>query len=335
MSYLDRSYIAKISHRLESFKKKKDSLYNCRCPICGDSQSNKTKARGFFYESKDGSFLYKCHNCGVGRNVGSFLRELFPDVYQEYKLDKFRDQSRDSLDSIETEKEVVETVRVEKLNLPNILSLDKTHPAVEYVSKRMIPRKFWDEIYYTEDYAECVSSILGEDKYELRAGDKRLVFPFYDTSKQIIALQGRTLDPRNKIRYLTIKIKQNSPKLFGMDRVDDSRPIYVTEGPIDSLFVPNGIAMAGSDISEIPYRTNLCTFIFDNEPRSGDTNKKMQNYVAKGFKIVVWPRKIESKDINDMILSGELKVNEMLPFLRNNTYSGLLARTRIAEWSKI
>ena len=59
--YLDKKYINLISPTLEKFKWKKDNLANCRCPICGDSELSKTKARGYFFTS-DNSYFYKCHN---------------------------------------------------------------------------------------------------------------------------------------------------------------------------------------------------------------------------------------------------------------------------------
>ena len=69
---IDTNYIINLSSQLEKFSKKGDYTYNCRCPICGDSQKSKSKARGYFYKKQNDMF-YKCHNCGYGSSVGNLI----------------------------------------------------------------------------------------------------------------------------------------------------------------------------------------------------------------------------------------------------------------------
>ena len=52
MDLVDSKYIGLVSSRLPKFKRIKPNLYNCRCPICGDSQKQRNKARGYFYAIK-------------------------------------------------------------------------------------------------------------------------------------------------------------------------------------------------------------------------------------------------------------------------------------------
>ena len=92
MIYVDTKYISLVSGRLEKFSKKNENLFNFRCPYCGDSQKNRNRARGYFYRHK-GSFIYKCHNCGVGRTLSNFLKDQDPDLYGEYVMEAYREGS--------------------------------------------------------------------------------------------------------------------------------------------------------------------------------------------------------------------------------------------------
>ena len=69
--------------------RKKDDLYNFRCPYCGDSQKHKNKARGYFFRLKQ-DMVFKCHNCGVGRTLPNFLKDNAPDLYDEYIMERYK-----------------------------------------------------------------------------------------------------------------------------------------------------------------------------------------------------------------------------------------------------
>ena len=74
MDIIDSKYIGLISSRLQKFKRVKSNLYNFRCPICGDSQKHKNKARGYFYQIKTNT-NFKCHNCGASLSFNNFLKQ--------------------------------------------------------------------------------------------------------------------------------------------------------------------------------------------------------------------------------------------------------------------
>jgi hypothetical protein len=90
MDLIDSKYIGLVSVRLEKFKRVKADLYNCRCPICGDSQKNKTKTRGYLYQIKNNT-NYKCHNCGVSLSFNNFLKQIDPMLHRQYTLEKFKE----------------------------------------------------------------------------------------------------------------------------------------------------------------------------------------------------------------------------------------------------
>ena len=89
MSYIDLDYISKIQPRLQQFKKKRDYLFNFRCPVCGDSKKSKTKARAYLYRVKVDMF-FKCHNCGASHNLANLIKIVDPNLYDQYILQKYK-----------------------------------------------------------------------------------------------------------------------------------------------------------------------------------------------------------------------------------------------------
>ena len=90
MDIVDSKYIGLISSRLQKFKRVKADLYNFRCPICGDSQKHKNKARGYFYQVKTNT-NYKCHNCGVSLSFNNFLKQIDTTLHKQYVMEKFKE----------------------------------------------------------------------------------------------------------------------------------------------------------------------------------------------------------------------------------------------------
>ena len=91
--YTEIKYLNLLSTRLEKFKQKKDYLWNFRCPLCGDSERNRNKARGFVFQLK-GKLLYKCHNCGVSLPLDRLIEHVDPVLYKEYRMEKFEESGK-------------------------------------------------------------------------------------------------------------------------------------------------------------------------------------------------------------------------------------------------
>jgi hypothetical protein len=157
------------------------------------------------------------------------------------------------------------------------------------------------------------------------------VLPFVDENKTLIGFQGRALKKSNT-KYITIMVDESKPKVFGLDGVDKNKKIYVVEGPIDSLFIDNCIAMAGADLSRLQLPNTVT--IYDNEPRNREIVNRMEKVVESGKEIVIWPIHNEYKDINDMVLAGYSK-SYIRAQIEENTFSGLRASTKLSEWRKI
>ena len=90
MDIIDSKYIGLVSSRLQKFKRVKADLFNFRCPICGDSQKHKNKARGYFYQVKTNT-NYKCHNCGASMSFNNFLKQIDSTLHKQYTMEKFKE----------------------------------------------------------------------------------------------------------------------------------------------------------------------------------------------------------------------------------------------------
>lgn len=346
MNHIDVKYAGLISPRLERWVIKSHTPYkaNFRCPICGDSNKKKSKTRGWILENKNNHGSFYCHNCGASMSLGNFIKTLDPGLYTEYVIDK-------KLDSIATEKpkelyeKPLEQIkdRVPKfkksgsplLAIKKISQLDNNHPAKQYVLKREIPTNAHHRLYYTPKFKSWVNSII-PDKFDDKMKDEpRLIIPFIDQRGNLFGFQGRSFRKDDPLRYITIMIDENKPKIFGLDQVEFERPYFIFEGPLDSLFIKNSIAMAGSDGSfDSLQNLSNAVLVFDNEPRNKEIIAKMEKYILQGMKICIWDNSIKSKDINDIVLNEKLTPHEIQMIIENRTFKGMLGQLELAAWRK-
>ena len=332
----DTKYLSLLSPRLERFKKVRDYLWNFRCPQCGDSHKSKSKARGYVYRKKTDLF-FKCHNCGVGQSVGNLIKDLDPFLHKQYIMERYRAGETGKRKSKAPEfKFETPTFKPKKttIDLPSIESLPKEHYARVYYEGREIPQQFMDKIFYAEDFKEWAISVCQVDYSNLMGKEPRLVIPFFDKDNQLIGAQGRALQ-ESKIRYVTVKVHEDAPKVFGLERWNSDQHTYLVEGPIDSLFLPNCLAMAGADMSDLSILDNTkTTLIFDNEPRNFQIVKSMIRSLQDGWKIVVWPNSITCKDINDMVLTS-IRDARLVEIINTNTYSGQRGEWEVKSWKRV
>ena len=327
--HIDVKYLNLISSKLEFFKRKNDSLWNFRCPMCGDSQRKKTKARGYVYR-KNNDLFYRCHNCNHGTTFSKFLLSMDETLYKEYVRERYLEGDTGHHNY---QKPILFKAPVFKekinINLESIESLPNKHWVKQYVINRVIPVHHHKNLYFAPDFKEFVKG-TGSDKYkELKENDARLVIPFFDELNNLFAYQGRALLD-NSIRYVSIRLDSTQPYIFGMDRANRDSLIYVVEGPIDSLFLPNAIAAASSDLLKVKEKYKNCVFIFDNEPKNKDLCKLIFKAISQDEKVVIWPSELQYKDINDMVLHN-LNVESII---KSNTFSGLEAKAKFTFWKK-
>ena len=323
MDLVDSKYIGLISSRLQKFKRVKPDLYNFRCPICGDSQKHKNKARGYIYVVKNNT-NFKCHNCGASLSLNNFIKKIDGTLHKQYTLEKFKEgHTGRGFVVEEPEFKFKKPVFRKKLDLPKA---SENADAREYLEKRKLnPDKF----YFANNFKRWVNTkkqtfdTIGRD-------ESRIIIPMYDRDKNLIGFQGRSLVP-NSVKYITVMLEDEAPKIYGLDSIDEKLSVYVVEGPFDSTFVNNSVALCGSD-GDLGYLEGSDTIlVYDNEPRNREIVGRIERCIERNQKVVIWPSNIIEKDINDMILAG----HDVMSMLKLNTYSGLEAKLKFNTWKKI
>lgn len=319
-----------LSVQLQGFSTKKSGLYNFRCPYCGDSERRKSKMRGYLFTTKTG-LVYKCHNCGTSKAFHNFLKDQDPQLWEAYNLEKFKQNSgtrkRKVIDTTVFKKPVFKNKR--KVDLPRVSDLNKQHPARTYLTGRGIPEDTLSKFYYAEKFKEWTNS-LKQTYDRIDSEEPRIVIPLLDEEGNLFGYQGRSLNPKDKLRYVTVMLEDNMPKVYGLSEIDKEKPVYVTEGPIDSHFLRNAIAMCGSDVDLSSYDYQFI-FAFDNEPRSRQIVDKIAGAIRQGAKVVLWPKSIVEKDINDMVNAG----HDVQSVVESNTFDGLQAQVKLTEWKRV
>lgn len=341
MLYIDAKYAAILGAQLRNFRQVKPYLWNFSCPVCGDSSSKKTKARGYIFQLKS-ELVYKCHNCGLSCNFGNLLKRVNASLYDEFVLERYKSNAskytdhKDVSSLVQTKTTVPLEWEDEVLKpLKRLDKLDKNHPAVQYVRERLIPEKFWNKLYFAPKFKKFVNSVEPKFEEPIQGEHPRMIIPFFNKHGKCFAFQGRSYGDEQP-KYYTIKVGENVEKIYGLDRVDYSKRIYVVEGPIDSLFLPNAIAVSGASFDTPTIRQLLtnATIVMDNEPRNKDIVKQLEKYIELGYNVTMYPDTVEEKDINDMILNGRTQ-EEVLNLINTNTFSGMEAKLRFSEWRKV
>ena len=323
MNLIDSKYIGLVSSRLQKFKKVKADLYNFRCPLCGDSQKHKNKARGYLYSVK-ADINFRCHNCGASMTLSNFLKSMDPVIHKQYVFERFKDGHTGKGTVVEEPKFNFEPPKfTKKLNLPKASENDR---ASEYLKKRKInPFNF----YYADKFKTWTNT--QKKTFDDTSKDHaRIIIPlFYKNT--LIGFQGRSLDPWIQPKYLTVMFNDEAPKIYGLDNIRRDAPVFVTEGPFDSTFLLNSIAMCGSDGDVGKWGVSTPVWVYDNEPRNKEITTRISNTIDRGEAVVIWPNNVKEKDINDMVLSGY----DVQSMVESNTYDGLKAKLQFNNWKRI
>ena len=339
---VESKYVRLISSRLRNFKQKKDYLWNFSCPICGDSQKNKTKARGYVFP-KGNNLFYRCHNCGVSISVGNFIKAVDESLYKEFVLEKYKSGETNNTRSANTILNIP-SPRFDKLDKQKVFEhaewvdkLPSGHFCLVYCAKRQIPSNILSKLLFTPHYKQFCDALVPNHGKTI-VDDARLVIPFYDEYNELIAVSGRALETGDKtLRYITLRTNDSQDKLiFGMDRVDLNQTVKIVEGPVDSLFLKNCIASGDANLvlCADAISSDKIVLIFDNEPRNKEIVKMMQNAIGLKYDVVIWPDTIGGKDINEIILSGKSQ-DEIEEIISSNTFRGIEAQLKFNMWKKV
>ena len=338
MLWIDNKFVGLLSNRLERFTRKDERTVNCRCPVCGDSQKNKRKARGYIYQ-KNGKTVYHCHNCNITLSLRSLLKHIDPLLHDEYVKEVVLEKSANT----PLPDPITSPTRPKYADSPlgllkKISQLQPNHPAKRYVDARKIPPSSHYKLFYCPKFFAWTNAIMPGKfaQKHLENDHGRLILPFIDGKKDFFGYQGRSLNPKDTLRYITIIVDETKPKIFGLDTLDPSQHVLIVEGPIDSLFLTNAVAMAGSEISKSKLADvgiTSATFVFDNERRNKQIVARMSKVLEDGFNVCLWPENIAEKDVNDMILSGKTK-SDIEMTIKLNTVSGLGGVALLNQWKR-
>lgn len=330
--FLDQKYLTLISNRLPLFKRK-GSSYNCRCVICGDSAKKQSKARGYFYANKN-SLMYKCFNCDASMYFSTFLKNIDSQLYNEYNFESYSESKlANSNPKIVFEQPKFNNIRSSALEdiMLRLDNLPNDHEAIRFCEQRKIPKEKYKNIFFVENIKDVVKL---NDKYtaSITTNEPRIVFPFYDFDGTLTAVTCRAIRGE-ALRYITVKVFEDRPLIFGLNKVNNDKDVIVVEGPIDSLFLNNSIAIAGTSLTKT--NNNITKekmiVVFDNQPRNKEVCKIILKTIKNGYKVVIWPQNIFEKDINEMVLSGK-DVNKII---EQNTFIGLEAEVRYTAWKRV
>lgn len=339
MLWLEHKYINLLSSRLERFSRVNANTYKFRCPVCGDSQKDTRKTRGYVYARK-GSLKFFCHNCNASMGLPWFIKTLDPTLYTEYLKERMvenghKDETQAFVDKMKTPV-FVKTTGLKDLR--KVSQLKPEHPVKQYISNRLIPSEAHHKLFLVRNFMTWVNTMLPEkfDEEAVKNDEPRLIIPFLDEEKNLFGFQGRSFK-NTGVRYITIILNDEKPKIFGLDAMDPDKDIYVVEGPIDSLFLPNGIASAGGDLITplqlLDVQKEKFVVVYDNEPRNKHTVKHIEKAIDSGYRVCIWPTALEQKDVNDMVLAGYTK-EQVKDIIDERTYSGPTAKLHFALWRK-
>lgn len=342
MNYLDLKYVRLVSGYLTKWKEVGRDLWRFRCPFCGDSKKSDSLARGYFFNLEDKA-MFKCHNCGLPLNLGQFLAEIAPALLGEYKLEKFKQKNPTFGDDKKRDEQFITTTqhRLRRTGTilafcDRLLSLPEDHHARVYLDGRKIPESNQSKLFYIDDVRVLAKNIpgYGERAAKLPKRDA-IIIPFFDEDGALMYLQCRFFD--ENFRYMTFQIEDEGKKIWGLDRVDWSKRVYVCEGPFDAMFLDNCVAVAGAGImSEIEFFQSKAkaglTLIFDKDYRTNfEVHRFMCQAVEKGHSLVLFDKEFKGKDMNDQIQKHFWTREYLKTYVDAHTYKGLSAKLELTK----
>ena len=332
MSWLEQKYTGLVSTKLRLFKRK-NSTANFRCPFCGDSQKNKFKTRGYLFQ-QGSRYQFFCHNCNLSLKFTDFLDRLDPELGKQYRFEKFKDSQEVVVEKETGFEQPSFIVNTPLKQLQKVSSLSPSHPAKKWINARKIPSNTHYRLFFCDDFGPWINSIIPEKLPVSDEKDPRIVIPFLTSDKQLFGVAGRTIGDHKK-RYITIMFDKTMGRFFGLDTVDWTKRVYLCEGQFDSLFLPNALAIGGSEFQddEIPVEREFVTVVYDNEKRNKEIVHKIGDVINRGYYVCIWPDEIVEKDINEMILAGRT-MEQIREIIDNNTFRGPAAFLRFNQWKR-
>jgi hypothetical protein len=294
-----------------------------RCPVCGDSKSNKRKTRLHLYTKPgaDTDFVH-CFNgdCPVeNKTVYTFLRDFYPNLLEQYKRETFGTRMENLKDGISEDvfQNIKQKTEVETFDLsPYMHKIESSEEALQYVKNRgyEYDGKFGQWYYGYQDL------IIDGVNYPI---SDSLIIPLY-CKNEMYGFYSRKIKEKKFCTYMNdVNI---GFKIWNWFNVDKSKPVYIFEGIFDAISsgMTNVIAAIGAKIPDERIKElSQPVFVLDND-RTGLKNSL--SYASKGYSVYVQPTDIEGKDMNEVKLNNNLDTKELI---QQNIYSAIAAEIRI------
>lgn len=293
----------------------------------------------YIYEHHN-RMVVKCHNCGVSTSLLKLLQEINPELAKEYVYENFKKPNNIKAPELITPP--LENHKAKAIDhLEPLPTLSASHFARKYVESRKIPLDKWHHLFYCDDFKAYMDINWPAHGKKLNENESRLVWFMTNFEEYDTVVCGRAFDD-SALRYMKIRVqgKDGDRKIFGLKNADLTlkSDLHVTEGELDSLFLPNAVACGDSSIRHLgdAIRKDLHIvpiLIYDNEPRNKEICAQINQAIKSGHLIVIWPDSMPGKDINAMILAG-MTQQEVLDVINDNTYCGLEAQLEFTKWRK-
>jgi hypothetical protein len=216
--------------------------------------------------------------------------------------------------------------------------LSPDHSAVKFLINRQIPKQFWDDLWYCEFIKEFANSVVPGTFKKESYDHPRVIIPYKNKEGEVVAFTARALGTEEP-KYLMVKLDEDAERIYGIERLDYGKTIYVTEGAIDSMFLPNAIAISGASyntpfLQDLSDKGHRFVIVPDNEPRNREVCANIKTAIKYNYNISLLPSTIKQKDINDMIKAGMTPV-EVLRLIEANVTYGLAAMMKYNTWTKV
>ena len=350
---IDRQYVQLVGNQLLRFGKTTSNCHMARCPACGDSKKSESKRRLCFVEKDMAIFIY-CQNCNLSWNMEMFIHEFFPEMEDLYKKELFKsmfgETKKDTIsisksrikirDLHESEAKEVDTTQT-GVNIFDLIEymypaidLNKDSNEYKYLAKRGFTYDELKYLFVTKDFKLLASKIDNKiDLSKLKENDTRLVIPFIDhDTNTVYAIQGRSFNPKEVQRYITIKYSDDTKKIFTKEHLNVNDDIICVEGALDSLFIDNSIAANDSNL----LRADADIYVWDNEPMNATTIAKIEKAIKADKTVCIWDFSPSvSTDINDMIKNYGFTKDELRSKIIECSCKGLMATYRLSQWKRI
>jgi hypothetical protein len=296
--------------------RKFDGNYNASCPVCREGKSWLKKKRLYFYPTTNSFY---CFNCNKSWNALNWISEVSnlsrEEVLLEAQSGGFSTGIEVSIEHKQAKKERLKLPH-DSINLFNSLQqnfyLKNEHfkQCLEYVNSRRMDTAINSSKHF---YVSLTDTFHGN----------RLCIPYTDRSGKIVFYQTRSVDG-SEPRYLN---KIGSDKsVFNLDRIDiNLDKIFLFEGPIDAMFVKNGVSLAGlvmtktqeSQLSEFLFHEKI--WILDNPQKDEAAKDKIFQLLKAKQKVFRWPLNSPYKDFNEWAVK-EGRDEIPLEFIVNSLY---------------